>query len=324
MMLEEQVSEAMKQAFKDVPFGITHTLRVLKNAEEIMAGEALDGGQAEIARLAALLHDIGAVSRQAPVDGWRHQELEGPAGQADPGKRRGGSAGDGTGVFRVGSHHTRQNRRRTFRCCGCRPAGNLEFGKRPQDADQLRDRIRETFRTATAASLAPVALRVGTATHDNIQSFSQQSDQYARHRPTYPDELFAYLASLSRKRERAWDCATGNGQAALGCATFFEQVAASDLSLEQARHGRPRPGIRYLAGSAEHAPFADGSFDLVMVAQALHWFDLGQFYAERCVCDRAGTGHLELQPVQHPAGNRRNPCQGVVCPSTASAENRLR
>jgi hypothetical protein len=43
--------------------------------------------------------------------------------------------------------------------------------------------------------------------------FSARSDDYARYRPTYPDKLFQYLASVVEERSVAWDCATGSGQA---------------------------------------------------------------------------------------------------------------
>ncbi len=115
---------------------------------------------------------------------------------------------------------------------------------------------------------------------DNVQSFSQDSAQYARHRPQYPDALFVFLRDACPRRERAWDCATGNGQAAVSCARYFERVAATDLSAAQVRHGLPHPRVRYSAASAERAPFRRHAFDLVMVAQAAHWFDLEQFFRE--------------------------------------------
>ena len=38
--------------------------------------------------------------------------------------------------------------------------------------------------------------------------------------------------------------------------------------------------MHYSVQPAESTAFADGSFDAVCVAQALHWFDLDRFYAE--------------------------------------------
>ena len=38
-MFKEKIIIEMKEVFKEIPFGIKHTLKVLKNAEDIMKGE---------------------------------------------------------------------------------------------------------------------------------------------------------------------------------------------------------------------------------------------------------------------------------------------
>src|SRR5437762_742522 len=45
--------------------------------------------------------------------------------------------------------------------------------------------------------------------------FSRQAADYAKFRPRYPKELFRWLASVAPETKLAWDCATGNGQAAV-------------------------------------------------------------------------------------------------------------
>lgn len=115
---------------------------------------------------------------------------------------------------------------------------------------------------------------------NNIQTFSVQSGHYARHRPAYPARLFAYLSSLSEQHDLAWDCATGNGQAALSAADYFARLEATDISEEQIRHHLPHLRVAYHVCSAEHAPFGANVFDAVFVAQAAHWFNLERFYAE--------------------------------------------
>ncbi len=111
------------------------------------------------------------------------------------------------------------------------------------------------------------------------QFFSAYATDYARHRPRYPEALFEYLASLASRRTLAWDCATGNGQAAEGLEPHFERVVASDSGLQQLAHARPSRVI-YLGSTAEAAPLRAASVDLITVAQAVHWFDLELFYAE--------------------------------------------
>lgn len=110
--------------------------------------------------------------------------------------------------------------------------------------------------------------------------FSAKADAYATYRPEYPAALFAYLESLTGQPDRAWDCATGNGQAARGLAGYFREVIATDASAEQIRNALPHPSVDYRVAPAEDSGLAPGSVDLVSVAQAAHWFDLPRFYAE--------------------------------------------
>ena len=119
--------------------------------------------------------------------------------------------------------------------------------------------------------------------------FSRQAAAYADFRPTYPDELFAWLAGLAPGATTAWDCATGNGQAALGIMPYAERVIATDASGPQLAHAQPLPNVHYAQMRAEDAAIASGSVDVVTVAQALHWFDIGSFFTEvRRVVRRGG------------------------------------
>lgn len=110
--------------------------------------------------------------------------------------------------------------------------------------------------------------------------FSGHADCYEAARPNYPPALFDYLASICTQHELAWDCATGNGQAAVPLARYFRSVVATDASQKQIDQARPSERVRYLLASADAAPLENASVDLVTVAQALHWFDLPKFYAE--------------------------------------------
>ena len=110
--------------------------------------------------------------------------------------------------------------------------------------------------------------------------FSKQSDIYAKYRPGYPPALMAYILQFVRERKVAWDCATGNGQAAILLAPFFERVEATDISENQIANSVAAANIRYSVSSAEKTSFPDNSFDLVTVAQAYHWFDFISFEKE--------------------------------------------
>lgn len=63
--------------------------------------------------------------------------------------------------------------------------------------------------------------------------FSDRSASYAQYRPTYPDDLFEFLANNCAGHDLAWDCATGSGQSALGLVDYFDRVIATDASEAQ-------------------------------------------------------------------------------------------
>ena len=113
-----------------------------------------------------------------------------------------------------------------------------------------------------------------------LDLFSEVSDCYRMIRPQYPEALLARCAQLAPARTQAWDCATGNGQAAVGLVRFFERVQATDASTTQLDHAIAHERIVYSVASAESSGLPDASVDLVTVAQALHWLDRPRFYAE--------------------------------------------
>jgi ubiquinone/menaquinone biosynthesis C-methylase UbiE len=110
--------------------------------------------------------------------------------------------------------------------------------------------------------------------------FSKQAAGYARFRPRYPQKLFDYLGSIAPSRQVAWDCGTGNGQAAVGLASVFDRVIATDASEKQIANAQSHERVEYRVAPAENSGIGSATIDLIMVAQALHWFDLDRFYAE--------------------------------------------
>ncbi len=110
--------------------------------------------------------------------------------------------------------------------------------------------------------------------------FGGVASDYALFRPTYPAALFDKLAGLAPDRSVAWDCATGNGQAARALASHFDRVVASDASAAQLANAHPHARVLFVRARAESTPLADSSADLVTVAQALHWLDIPVFWQE--------------------------------------------
>ena len=135
-------------------------------------------------------------------------------------------------------------------------------------------------------------------------NFSTRSDRYDQFRPTYPGELFDYLLSIVHSTNSAWDCGTGNGQVALQLARQFSTVHATDISRQQIDNAEARPNIEYSIQPAEHTSFPDNTFDLITVAQAIHWFDFDAFYKEahRTAKDRSilaviGYNLMQITPA---------------------------
>ncbi|KAL2320679.1 hypothetical protein Fmac_029648 [Flemingia macrophylla] len=117
--------------------------------------------------------------------------------------------------------------------------------------------------------------------------FVKQAKQYADARPTYPQQLFQFIASKTPSHNLVWDVGTGSGQAARSLAVIYENVIATDASEKQLEFAAELPNVRY-----QHTPptmsmteleqmvSPQGSIDLVTIAQALHWFDLPTFYQQ--------------------------------------------
>ncbi|WP_215223526.1 class I SAM-dependent methyltransferase [Echinicola shivajiensis] len=111
-------------------------------------------------------------------------------------------------------------------------------------------------------------------------NFSGHASDYKKFRPKYPSELYEFILTKVHERDAAWDCGTGNGQVAVVLSDYFERVEATDISVQQLAQAPKRTNIAYSVNSAEESGFAENSFDLVTVAQAVHWFEFERFFPE--------------------------------------------
>ncbi|MCB7480042.1 class I SAM-dependent methyltransferase [Christiangramia sediminis] len=116
-------------------------------------------------------------------------------------------------------------------------------------------------------------------------NFSSKSANYKKFRPGYPSEVYEFIKSKLGSFEYAWDCGTGNGQVAGELAKFFDRVEATDISENQLKNAIQTPAISYSIQPAEKTNFKKDQFDLIICAQAVHWFDFDRFYTEvkRCL-----------------------------------------
>ncbi len=110
--------------------------------------------------------------------------------------------------------------------------------------------------------------------------FSGHASTYAAARPRYPESLFEWIGSQCPSHQLVWDAGCGNGQASLALTNYFDRVFASDPSASQIASAEAHGSITYAVEPAEQCSLPDNSVDCVCVAQALHWFDFGRFFAE--------------------------------------------
>ena len=135
-------------------------------------------------------------------------------------------------------------------------------------------------------------------------NFSKQAVYYQKYRPTYPKELIEAILSLVKVKESCWDCGTGNGQVAALLSGYFEEVFATDISQKQIDRALQKENITYAVERSEQTSFDDNQFDLITVAQALHWFDFKAFNKEiKRVIKKGGIlaiwgyGLLRIEPT---------------------------
>ncbi|XP_061367576.1 uncharacterized protein LOC133310631 [Gastrolobium bilobum] len=117
--------------------------------------------------------------------------------------------------------------------------------------------------------------------------FVKQAKQYAEGRPSYPSQLFQFIASKTPSHHLAWDVGTGTGQAAISLAAIYKNVIATDASDKQLEFAAKLPNVRYQHTSStmtmaelEQKVSPQGTVDVVTIAQAIHWFDLPTFYEQ--------------------------------------------
>ncbi len=115
---------------------------------------------------------------------------------------------------------------------------------------------------------------------DNATTFGGNADAYVSSRPTYPNELFRWIAENAPGHLKAWDVGTGSGQAALNLSNYFSRVHATDIDHAQIKHAPRHPKIEFMTAPAHASHLSEGSVDAITAATALHWFDCEKFWKE--------------------------------------------
>lgn len=130
------------------------------------------------------------------------------------------------------------------------------------------------------------------ATADRARSFGSVAEAYDRGRPTYPADAVAWLAGGEAKV--VLELAAGTGKLTRAMVDQGHAVFATepDEAMLEVLHKRV-PEVSAKAATAESIPANDRSVDVVVVAQAFHWFDHEVALAEIARVLKPG-GHLAL------------------------------
>jgi SAM-dependent methyltransferase len=103
-------------------------------------------------------------------------------------------------------------------------------------------------------------------------SFDGASEAYDRARPGYPDDALAWLVPPGARD--VLDLGAGTGKLTRQLIAPRRTVTAVEpLAGMRGRLAAAVPDARPLAGDAEAIPLPDAGVDVVLVAQAWHWFD---------------------------------------------------
>lgn len=103
-------------------------------------------------------------------------------------------------------------------------------------------------------------------------SFGAVAQEYADYRPGYPVAAVRWL--VGARPARVLELGAGTGNITTEIAALGHAVAASDTSVEMLQQLRRRvPSVRTFVSRAEAIPLSTRSVDVVVAAQAFHWFD---------------------------------------------------
>ncbi|HEX6738562.1 MAG TPA: class I SAM-dependent methyltransferase [Vicinamibacteria bacterium] len=119
-------------------------------------------------------------------------------------------------------------------------------------------------------------------TQDSRERFTDAAQLYERHRPSYPAALIDWIGEASGVVPPAAvaDLGCGTGISTRLLADRGYDVVGLDPNEAMLEKARAAGGARYQRGEAAAMGLPEGSVELVTVAQAFHWFELGPTFRE--------------------------------------------
>lgn len=114
-----------------------------------------------------------------------------------------------------------------------------------------------------------------TGEHAPEKRFTDRADEYAAHRPSYPDEaVSAMLRGLGApEMMTVVDVGAGTGISARLVADRGPLVVALEPNAAMREKAEPHERVIWEDGTAEVTGLKTGTVNLVLCAQAFHWFD---------------------------------------------------
>jgi ubiquinone/menaquinone biosynthesis C-methylase UbiE len=123
----------------------------------------------------------------------------------------------------------------------------------------------------------------------NTEIFSGKAETYAAARPGYPEEAIDYIISLVPHDSVYADIGAGTGKFTECLARRGVRLSAvepnADMRVQLEATLMPYTNAKIFSGTAEQTTLPDNSVDVIIIAQALHWFDFDKFRTE---CRRIG------------------------------------
>jgi len=116
--------------------------------------------------------------------------------------------------------------------------------------------------------------RWAAARSDRGRAFGAVATDYAQWRPSYPSGAVAFLAGGDVVARTILDVGAGTGLLTAPLVAAGHEVLAADTSADMLAELTARlPEVRTLVAGAEALPLPDLAVDVVVAAQAAHWFD---------------------------------------------------
>ena len=107
------------------------------------------------------------------------------------------------------------------------------------------------------------------------RAFGATAAAYELGRPEYPEEALTFWDDHGafERGNVVLDLAAGTGKLTRLLPMICELHAVEPLAQMRAEFTAAVPDVDVVDGTAEHIPFDDDRFDVVLVGQAFHWFD---------------------------------------------------